>query len=157
MGDIHSVTEEKPRVPRPRSAGRRQLLAALGTHGTDSRVGLAARTGLSAAAVSNLVADLIADGAVTETQQVLPGAGAASRRGRPAYLLTLRPPQGVVVGIDVGNTHVRVAAAPVDGPAAAERSVTAGTASLDHTLDLVEELVSAVLAQAGAHVSDVLR
>lgn len=154
MRDIDSVTEENRSAQRPRGAGRRQLLAALAER-PDTRPGLAARTALSPAAVSTLTTDLIAEGVVTETQDVVAGGGTGTRRGRPAYLLALRPPDGLVVGIDVGNTHVRVAAAPVGGPAVAERSVAAGTASLDDTLDLVEELVDEVLGGAGDRASAV--
>src|SRR4051794_10896803 len=143
-------------MPRIRGAGRRQLLAALGDHGADTRLGLAARTRLSAAAVSTLAADLIAEGVVAETQPAAPAAGTGTRRGRPAYLLALRPPPGLVVGVDVGNTHVRVAAAEVDGPAVAERSVDATAASLDDTLALVEDLVSDVVGRAGGDPAGVL-
>jgi len=133
-------------------AGRRQLLAALSDHGPASRVELGRRTGLSSSAVSALTQDLIADGLVEEASPAGTDAdGRAPRgRGRPAHRLALRPPAGVVVGADVGNTHVRVAVAPVGGRPQAERvAPLAGADSLSETLAVVERLVGEVTAEVG--------
>jgi hypothetical protein len=67
-----------------------------------SRQDLSAATGLSAASVSNVIRELISDGIVTE-------AGSAdSDGGRPRVLLRMNPGYGYVIGVDVGETRVRV-------------------------------------------------
>ncbi|WP_239103808.1 ROK family transcriptional regulator [Microbispora corallina] len=67
-----------------------------------SRHDLSRLTGLSPATVSNVVGDLIADGIVVE-------AGAVdSDGGRPRTLLRVQESYGYVVGVDVGETRVRL-------------------------------------------------
>ena len=67
-----------------------------------SRHDLAQLTGLSAATVSNVIGDLIADGIVVETGSV------DSDGGRPRIMLRVDPSYGYVVGVGVGETRVRV-------------------------------------------------
>jgi len=127
------------------------VLAALSDHGPASRVELGRRTGLSSSAVSVLVHDLIADGLVVEDlDDPRPQEPVRRGRGRPAHRLRLRPPDGLVVGVDVGNTHVRVAAAAVGGePVAEQVSPLEGADSLEATLGVVAGLVDEVAARAG--------
>lgn len=118
------------------------MLRSLSDHGPASRVEIGRRTGLSPSGVSALARELIADGLVVEhapgRHPRLAGSPAlglaadpadpadlpaAERgRGRPAAVLSLVPPRGVVVGIDVGNTHLRIAVAEVGGDVLAERA-----------------------------------
>ena len=68
-----------------------------------SRQDLSAATGLSPASVTNVVRELLDEGIVTE-------AGSQdSDGGRPRMLLEIDPDYGFVVGVDVGETRVRVA------------------------------------------------
>jgi predicted NBD/HSP70 family sugar kinase len=67
-----------------------------------SRQELSAATGLSAASVSNVVRDLIDDGIVVEAGSV------DSDGGRPRMLLQVNPDHGYFIGVDVGETRVRV-------------------------------------------------
>lgn len=130
-----------------RGAGRRQVLAALGDHGPASRVELGRRTGLSSSAVSTLVQALLDDEVLHEVADPTTG---ARGRGRPAHRLALRPPQGLVVAVDAGNTHVRVAAGEVGGPVLAERAVTQHDADdPDDLLALAETLVREVVGASG--------
>lgn len=130
---------------RSRGAGRRQVLAALGDHGPASRLDLARRTGLSSSAISVLTAELIAETLVRES----PPAPRGPKRGRPAYELSLVPPTGLVAGIDIGNTHLRVAVAEVDGEPLAEDVVGLnGTDQLEDVVQAAAELTSRVIAQA---------
>jgi len=67
-----------------------------------SRQALSEATGLSAASVSNVIRELIGEGIVVEAGSV------DSDGGRPRVLLQINPDYGHVVGIDVGETRVRV-------------------------------------------------
>lgn len=85
-----------------RRRNRSALLSKIFLEGPLSRQDLAASTGLSQAAVSNVVGDLIDDGLVTEAGTV------ESDGGRPRVMLQVAPRFAVVVGVDVGETRVRV-------------------------------------------------
>ena len=85
-----------------RLRNRSALLTRLFLDGPLTRQELARRTGLSQPAVSNVVGDLIDAGLISE-------AGASeSGGGRPGTLLRVAPDYGSVVGVDVGETRVRV-------------------------------------------------
>ncbi|HEX4092864.1 MAG TPA: ROK family transcriptional regulator [Trebonia sp.] len=85
-----------------RRDNRSVLLSSLFFEQPSSRQELSAATGLSPASVSNVVRDLIDDGIVVE-------AGSEdSDGGRPRMLLQVNPDHGYVVGVDVGETRVRV-------------------------------------------------
>ncbi|MEU8211566.1 ROK family transcriptional regulator [Micromonospora sp. NPDC049044] len=85
-----------------RLRNRSALLTRLFLDGPLTRQDLVRSTGLSQPAVSNVVADLIDEGLVAE-------AGAAeSDGGRPSMLLRIAPRFAFVVGVDVGETRVRV-------------------------------------------------
>jgi len=85
-----------------RRRNRSVLLSKLYLDGPLTRLDLAASTGLSQAAVSNVVADLIEDGLVTEAGTV------DSDGGRPRTMLQVAPRFALVVGVDVGETRVLV-------------------------------------------------
>ncbi|NYH41371.1 putative NBD/HSP70 family sugar kinase [Micromonospora jinlongensis] len=85
-----------------RLRNRSALLTKLFLDGPLTRQDLVRSTGLSQPAVSNVVADMIDEGLVAE-------AGAAeSDGGRPSMLLRIAPRFAFVVGVDVGETRVRV-------------------------------------------------
>ncbi|WP_037577805.1 ROK family transcriptional regulator [Phaeacidiphilus oryzae] len=85
-----------------RRANRARLLRRLWFHGPLSRQELIAATGLSAASVSNVVSELLDAGLVVE-------AGAMeSDGGRPRILLRIAADRQQVVGVDVGETMIRV-------------------------------------------------
>ncbi|GAA3582646.1 ROK family transcriptional regulator [Amycolatopsis ultiminotia] len=85
-----------------RRHNRAALLCSLYLRGPASRLELVAESGLSPATVTNVVAELIADGLVAEAGSV------ESDGGRPRTLLRVRPDFARVVGVDVGETHVCV-------------------------------------------------
>lgn len=70
--------------------------------GQTTRANLARDCNLSMASVTNIVADLIADGLVAETGSV------ASRGGRPITLLEPKPEGSFFIGADVGERGVAV-------------------------------------------------
>ncbi|MEU4604513.1 ROK family transcriptional regulator [Kribbella sp. NPDC023972] len=85
-----------------RRSNRSALLTTIYREGPLSRYELGHRTSLSAASVSNLVSELIAEGVVEEAGSV------DSEGGRPRILLRVSPTFRYVVGAEVGETRVRV-------------------------------------------------
>ena len=87
-----------------RRVNRTAVLRPLFFEGPQNRVGLARRTGLSSASVTNVVGALVAEGLVVEagTEE--------SDGGRPRILLRVNPDFGAVIGVDIGETGLRVEA-----------------------------------------------
>lgn len=85
-----------------RRANRTAVLQRLYFDGPLSRFELGPTTGLSSGSVSNVVADLVADGLVEEAGSV------DSDGGRPRILLRVAPASGHMIGVDVGETRVRI-------------------------------------------------
>lgn len=117
-----------------RRGNRARLLRELYFRGPLSRQELISATGLSSASVSNVAADLLEAGVVVEAGAV------ESDGGRPRILLRVDTGRFQVVGIDVGETRIRVerfdlglheqasADIPVDGARPDPRQVVAGIA-----------------------------
>ncbi|MEU7924092.1 ROK family transcriptional regulator [Micromonospora sp. NPDC049801] len=135
-----------------RLRNRSALLTKLFLDAPLTRQDLVRSTGLSQPAVSNVVADLIDEGIVVE-------AGAAeSDGGRPSMLLRVAARYAFVIGVDVGETRVRVelfdfamtllasVEYPLD-PARTEPDLVAG-----HVLAGIE----VVTGRAGVATADVL-
>ncbi|HJP79240.1 MAG TPA: ROK family protein [Pseudonocardiaceae bacterium] len=85
-----------------RRANRAALLSRLYFDGPLSRQELITSVGLSAASVSKLIADLVAEELVVEAGLV------GSDGGRPRTLLRVNHGAYAVIGVDVGETKVRV-------------------------------------------------
>ncbi|MCX4741655.1 ROK family transcriptional regulator [Streptomyces antibioticus] len=85
-----------------RRANRTAVLQRLYFDGPLSRFELGPATGLSSGSISNVVADLVADGLVEEAGSV------DSDGGRPRILLRVAPASGHMIGVDVGETRVRI-------------------------------------------------
>lgn len=85
-----------------RRRNRSAVLSRLYFEGPVSRQDLVGLTGLSAATVSNVTGDLVEEGLVVEAGLV------DSDGGRPRVLLRVNPDYGQVIGIDVGETGVKV-------------------------------------------------
>lgn len=85
-----------------RRSNRSLLLRHLYFHDQVSRQDLSRATGLSTASVSNVVAEMIEAGIVVEAGAV------ESEGGRPRILLEVDASRFQVIGVDVGETHVRV-------------------------------------------------
>src|SRR5579859_7917475 len=85
-----------------RRENRAAVLWSLYFNRPGSRQDLSAATGLSPASVTNVVRELLDDGIVTE-------AGSEdSDGGRPRVLLDINPDYGHLIGVDIGETRVRV-------------------------------------------------
>ncbi|MFJ7212126.1 ROK family protein [Amycolatopsis sp. NPDC098790] len=85
-----------------RRHNRSLLLSKLYFDGPLSRHELSQLTGLSAATVSNVTAELGEERLITEAGQV------ESDGGRPRVLLRVDPAYGYVAGVDIGETGVKV-------------------------------------------------
>lgn len=85
-----------------RRENRTAVLRRLYFDGPQSRLTLGPATGLSSGSVSNVVGELLAEGLVEEAGSV------DSAGGRPRTLLRVSPGSGCMIGIDVGETRIRV-------------------------------------------------
>ncbi|MFL0027790.1 ROK family protein [Streptomyces sp. NBUL23] len=85
-----------------RRGNRARVLQRLYFDGPLSRQELGPVTGLSSGSISNVVAELSAEGLLEEAGVV------DSDGGRPRTLLRVAPEGGLLVGIDIGETRVRV-------------------------------------------------
>ncbi|MFI8101061.1 ROK family protein [Streptomyces sp. NPDC086023] len=85
-----------------RRENRTAVLRRLYFDGPLSRFSLGPATGLSSGSVSNVVAELVADGLVEEAGSV------DSAGGRPRTLLRVSPAGGSMIGVDVGETRIRI-------------------------------------------------
>ncbi|MGY0490907.1 ROK family protein [Streptomyces sp. WG-D5] len=85
-----------------RRGNRAIVLSKLYFDGPLSRQELGPLTALSSGSISNVVAELVADGLLEEAGSV------DSDGGRPRTLLRVAPGSGHLVGVDVGETRVRV-------------------------------------------------
>ncbi len=85
-----------------RRENRTAVLQRLYFDGPLSRFSLGPATGLSSGSVSNVVAELVSDGLVEEAGSV------ESAGGRPRTLLRVIPTSGYMIGVDVGETRIRI-------------------------------------------------
>ncbi|MGZ5313051.1 MAG: ROK family protein [Solirubrobacterales bacterium] len=139
-----------------RELNRLRVVHALREQGTASRAEIARTTGLSRSTVSNIVADLIEAGLVSEQEEAT-GVAHGEHGGRPPVPLSLNKSAGVAVGVDFGHTHLRVAVADLSHEVLAEAG---RELDVDHSaaqgLDAAAELVGSVLKEAGIARDQVL-
>lgn len=156
-GPAQHAGVDAPRRRTPASSARRRdgrarLLDELASRGSASRAELARATGLAPSTVTNLVAALVAEGVVRAVDG--PVAGGV---GRPGQLLTLGRGAGVVVGVDLGRRHLKVAVADLSHSLLARREV-AKPADLDAAADieLIRTEFEAALQEAGVGRDEVV-
>ncbi|MFJ8598814.1 ROK family protein [Streptomyces shenzhenensis] len=135
-----------------RRGNRTAVLQRLYFDGPLSRFELGPATGLSSGSVSNVVADLIADGLVEEAGSV------DSDGGRPRTLLRVAPHSGHMIGVDVGETRVRVELfdLALTELARVERPLAQQRYDVDVIVGHVREGVAEVLAAAGTEPDQLL-
>ncbi|MFC7921490.1 ROK family transcriptional regulator [Streptomyces cinereoruber] len=85
-----------------RRENRTAVLRRLYFDGPMSRLALGPATGLSSGSVSNVVAELVAEGLVEEAGSV------DSAGGRPRTLVRITPGSGFMIGVDIGETRIRI-------------------------------------------------
>ncbi|WP_214111041.1 ROK family protein [Acrocarpospora catenulata] len=135
-----------------RKGNRAVLLRELYFVGPTSRHELTALTGLSAATVSNVTGDLLADDVIVEAGLV------DSDGGRPRVLLRVNPVYGYAIGVDVGETHVQVELFDLDmnEKARAEYPLRPDGHDVDVVVRNILSGIDAVLADAGVAPEQVL-
>ncbi|MFD4633919.1 ROK family protein [Streptomyces sp. NPDC058284] len=140
------MAERSSRTVRDLRVGNRaSVLRRLYFGGPMSRQALGPATGLSSGSVSNVVAELTADGLLEEAGSV------ESDGGRPRTLLRVAPSSGRLIGVDVGETRVRVAAFDLTLAelACAERLLADSGHDVETVVRHIGEGVAEVTAQAG--------
>ncbi len=135
-----------------RRGNRSALLRHLYFEGPLSRLELGRDTGLSGGSVSNVMSELIADGLVER-------AGVAdSDGGRPRILLKVAPDYGRLIGVDIGETRVRVGLfdLALSELAVAEHPLTDGARDVPNLVHLVLDGLRGVTEGSGTDPSRVL-
>ncbi|MFG2353041.1 ROK family protein [Streptomyces sp. NPDC048521] len=135
-----------------RRESRSAVLQRLYVDGPMSRHALGPATGLSSGSVSNVVAELLADGLVEEAGVI--GADV----GRPRRLLQVRRDSGRLIGVDIGETRVRVELFDLglSELARAERPLGPRGYEVDAVVGHVADGVAEVLRTAGLAPADLL-
>jgi glucokinase-like ROK family protein len=123
-------------------ANLERVVRAVRAEGSLTQAAIARTTGLSAATVSNIVRELKELGTV-EVRTVSAG-------GRRARSVSLSSDAGIVVGVDFGHSHLRVAVGNLAHQVLAEEAEPFDVdASADQGFDRAEKLVGRLLAAAG--------
>jgi predicted NBD/HSP70 family sugar kinase len=132
-----------------REGNRKRVIDALRRRGVASRAELARITGLSRSTVSTLVGDLIETGLAIErdANDAMPREAHA---GRPPVMVSLDSSAGLVLGIDFGHQHLRVAVSDLSHTVLAEawRELDVDHSAV-HGLKAAAEFVDQVLREAG--------
>jgi predicted NBD/HSP70 family sugar kinase len=122
--------------------------------GPISRSQLSRAIGLPRSTTTALVAELLSEGLIDEAPARSGGTGSGS--GRPATLLSLHRPDGLVAGFDFGHRHIRVAVAASDGQVLAEESTLLDVdRGGEIALDAAGDLFGLVLERAGVSPGDI--
>lgn len=110
---------------RTRSHNRRVVLETLRQHGSLGRSDIAALTRLTAQAVSNIVAELVAEGFLVETGR------RRTARGQPPMELAVNPEGGMTAGMEIAADHITTVLVDLAGKLRAQHIVPLTDASLD--------------------------
>jgi predicted NBD/HSP70 family sugar kinase len=123
-----------------RRQNRANILACLRTHSAMSRTGIAARTGLSAATISTITADMLANGILLRAEEANdPAAG----RGRPRVNLSFNPAFSCVGVIVFQLNQIFVSIVDYSGQTIYSNEIPLVTTSIS-TEDLLDALVNAL-------------
>lgn len=129
------------------------MVEVLAEVGAVSRAELARRSALAPSTVGAIVSELRAEGLVVEPA----GVPETATIGRPPVLVALHRTAGVVLGIDVGKRHIRVAVSDLSHTLLAEH-----TEALDSDLaaasaiPVIARVVDTVLGHAGVADSELI-
>ena len=144
----------EPRTPEQQAPASQQgmrrqnlalVLGAVAAHAPLSRADAAAVTGLTRAAVSSLVVELLREGLVVEL-----GPAPSGRVGRPGNALSLSPTGPAGLGLEVGVEHLAACVVDLRGEVRAQARVPAGNRGRDAGPVLAElaGLAEQVVAEA---------
>ncbi len=141
-----------------RRGNRGLVLSAVRTGGLVSRTDIGRKTGLSAATVSAITSDLIADGFLIQPADV-GQASTSSRRGRPKVALSVNP-MAALIGVVIFQFN-RVSAAIVNYSGAkiseCSRDLTSADLSREGVRDVLVECLQAALNSSGLKKSLLMR
>ncbi|MGW6057011.1 ROK family transcriptional regulator [Streptomyces sp. NPDC055189] len=135
-----------------RRENRAAVLQRLYFEGPMSRFTLGPATGLSSGSISNVVAELVTEGWVEEAGSV------ESDGGRPRTLLRVAPGRGQLIGVDVGETRVRVELfdLSLSELARTERPLTLKKYDVGAIAEQIRDGIGEVLDAAGASAEELL-
>ncbi|MBI5828967.1 MAG: ROK family transcriptional regulator [Chloroflexi bacterium] len=125
-----------------RALNRSAVLNTIKTHGPIGRAEVARRTGLSAATVTGITAELIADDLVFEK------AAGDSRGGRPPILLALNPRGGFVVGLKLTETEAIAALTDLQATVIAKRTDRLAGRSPERAVNTLANAVAELVGEA---------
>lgn len=129
-------------------ANLERVVRAVRLAGSLTQAEIARTTGLSAATVSNIVRELKDGGTVEVTP--------TSAGGRRARSVSLSGDAGIVIGVDFGHTHLRVAVGNLAHQVLAEESEPLDVdASSTQGFDRAEQLVSRLIEATGVDRSKI--
>ncbi|WP_426592929.1 ROK family transcriptional regulator [Cellulomonas sp. McL0617] len=132
-----------------REANRALIVETVQRHGGLTQVELAGATGLSAATISTIVKELLGAG-VVDTRNT-------TRSGRRAQMVTIAHRVGLVVGIHIGQRHLRVALGDVMSEVVAEQTLPLPYEHrVDTSLDRATLLISDLLERVGSTLDEVV-
>ncbi|MEW2416442.1 ROK family transcriptional regulator [Streptomyces sp. NPDC046866] len=130
-------------------ANLERVVRAVRLAGSLTQAEIARSTGLSAATVSNIVRELKDGGTVEVTD--------TSSGGRRARSVSLSGDAGIVIGVDFGHTHLRVAVGNLAHQVLAEESAPLDVdASWADGFDRAEALVGGLIAGIGVGLEKVI-
>ena len=119
------------------------------TPGGVSRVDLSRELGLTRAAVTSIINDLVGEGIVREAETRFSG-------GRRPILLEVSPKKGYVVGVDLGATHLFVALADFSATVHKEIEISIDIKEGPTAcLSKIDMLVQQLLVSKGLKISDI--
>jgi len=134
-----------------RVENQRAILRLLWRLGESSRADLARRTGLSRSTVSSIVAELLETGLVRETRS------GASTGGRRPIMLAFAYDAAVIVGVELGASHIIVGITDLRAQVrATRRSSFDVREEPDGALTVVEAFVSDLLKEARRSTDEVV-
>jgi predicted NBD/HSP70 family sugar kinase len=128
---------------RTRGHNRRVVLETLRQHGQLGRSDIAALTRLTAQAVSNIVAELVAEGFLIETGR------RRTARGQPPMELAVNPDGAMTAGIEIAADHVTTVLVDLAGGVRAQRIVPLPDTRLDAVRTLVRRELDLARASPG--------
>ncbi len=131
-----------------RESNRQHILAAIRRLELTARVDIARETGISAATVTSITADLVAEGLVEEV--VDPNPGRETSRGRPRVYLRIRPDAFLVAGAKIANDRITVTLVDFRGEELHHHVALLNTGPVPEAAALVERLAEATAVALGA-------
>ena len=129
-----------------RDLNRSAVLALIGTQGPISRAEIARRLSLSAATVTEVTRDLVADGLIRVVDQ------APSNGGRPGLLLGLVAEAAQALGVKIAPDHLAIVRVNLDGEVLAGREESFDALASDAVEQLAGRLRAAIEDAAGTRL-----